>query len=166
MFSYRKGGKFSGFISLLSKRLGIHGAEMWSLALTVSLLSKCKRKGENAVSWLLHSNLEFRCLSPSKFLVLSLIKTVSKFACHISTATAELNQDTDTDLLNKCPGHFQVGSESNNEPLSAHWVLSTSPTLLNIHLSALPLSSHFTSKKTKAQRGSESHLTSYNQLNL
>lgn len=31
MFSYQKGGKYSGFISLLSKGLEIHGVETWQM---------------------------------------------------------------------------------------------------------------------------------------
>lgn len=124
----------------------------WILTLRLGSLSKCKRKGATTASWSFHSNLEFRHLSQSKFLVLSSVKTVPRFSCHILTATEELNQESDTNHLSKCPGHFQVGSESNNELLSAHWVLSTSPTLSNINLSALLSSSQFTNKETK-ERG-------------
>ena len=52
----------------------------------VELTLECMRTRENTVSWSVQSHLEFGCLSQSKFLVRSAIKSVpgflSLFQCH------------------------------------------------------------------------------------
>lgn len=98
----KKKNKNKTDISLLSKGLEIFSSQSmvyrcgkiqkWILTLRWGSPTKCKRKEENTVSWLFHSNLEFRSLSRSKFSIqLKTAKVfMSHFICH-----EERNQDTD-----------------------------------------------------------------------
>ena len=75
-------------LSLLCR--DVAGFRKWIQTLRMGSLSKCQRT-ENPVSWSFHSKLELRCLSQSKFLVQTSVKTVPRFSCLSSTATEELN---------------------------------------------------------------------------
>lgn len=125
-------------LSLLCR--DVAGFRKWIQTLRLGLLSKCQRS-ENPVSWSLHSKLELRRLSRSKFLVQTSVKPVPRF--HVSLQLplrSWINrQDREWQLEQGVTfsGHFQGRSESNSELLSSPWALSPSPISSNIDLSAI-----------------------------